>query len=369
MKHIIKVEVLENLPEIRPLIAMDKNKKFFAEGKKEPVGPADNEIWYWGEYYDLGNVISMFGQELPYKGQNILSNEQVGDKYVITFDDSVTKIGLGVISEDSAELYPVFINIPESGILCNINKVSIPNSVSIIGNDAFARCSSLTSVTIGKSVTSIGESAFYNCSSLPSITIPNSVTSIGESAFDGCSGLTSVTIPNSVTSIGDYAFYKCSSLTSVTIPNSVTSIGKGAFSGCSSLTSITIPNSVTSIGVGAFGDCYSLTSVTIPNSVTSIGYTAFHGCSSLTSVTIPNSVTSIGDYAFNGCTSLSSIVCEAITPPVLSGTSVFDNSNVCPIYVPSQSVDAYKTTENWPPYANRIVGLLNNNQIRYTRSS
>ena len=157
---------------------------------------------------------------------------------------------------------------------------------------------SLTSVTIPNSVTSIGDHAFRGCSGLTSVTIPNSVTSIGSGAFYGCSGLTSVTIPNSVTSIGGGAFQRCSGLTSVTIPNSVTSIGDYAFQGCSGLTSVTIPNSVTSIGDYAFQGCSGLTSVTIPNSVTSVGNYAFKGCSSLTSVTIPNSVTSIGRDAF-----------------------------------------------------------------------
>ena len=125
---------------------------------------------------------------------------------------------------------------------------------------------------------------YSGCSNLTSVTIPNSVTSIGNSAFYYCSNLTSVTIPSSVTSIGGYAFQRCSSLTSVTIGNSVTTIGYSAFSDCSSLTSVTIPNSVTSIGYGTFYGCSSLTSVTIPNSVTSIGDYAFYGCSSLTSI-------------------------------------------------------------------------------------
>ena len=75
----------------------------------------------------------------------------------------------------------------------------------------------------------MGEGAFSYCSVLTSVTIPNSVTSIGDHAFYSCSGLTSITIPNSVTNIGDYAFYLCYNLTSITIPNSVKSIGKKAF--------------------------------------------------------------------------------------------------------------------------------------------
>ncbi len=120
--------------------------------------------------------------------------------------------------------------------------------------------------------------------SITSITIPNSVTSIGTNAFYGCRGLTSVTIPNSVISINLSAFNGCTGLTSVTIGNSVTSIGGSAFKDCTGLTSITIPDSVTTIGTGVFQGCISLTSVTIGNSVGEIGGTAFYNCSNLMSI-------------------------------------------------------------------------------------
>ncbi|MBQ3616844.1 MAG: leucine-rich repeat protein, partial [Bacteroidales bacterium] len=132
------------------------------------------------------------------------------------------------------------------------------------------------------------------------ITIPESVTAIGDKAFFNCKSLTSVTIPESVTSIGSDAFFNCTSLTSVTIPESVTSIGKSAFSSCSSLTSVTIPEGVTAIGKGAFDVCTSLTSVTIPEGVTSIGDYAFIGCSSVENVYLyanPDNLT----WSENGC--------------------------------------------------------------------
>ena len=173
-----------------------------------------------------------------------------------------------------------------------------------------------------------------------------------------------VIIGDGVTTIGGSAFSGCSSLTSLTIPNSVTDIGSSAFSGCSSLTSVTIGNSVTTIGSGAFFSCSSLTSVTIGNSVTEIGYYAFSGCSSLTSVTITNSVTTIGYYAFSGCKNVKQITVEAVTPPECS-INTFDgvNTDECKLFVPKNSVDAYKKADGWKEFfliEGTTTGIINN---------
>ena len=213
-----------------------------------------------------------------------------------------------------------------------------------IGRDATA---AIPDVINGLPVTSIGGYGFAGAS-LTSVTIPSSVTNIGERAFQGCSGLTAITvdvlsssyssadgvlfdkaettlvlypqgkagasytIPNSVTAIGGYAFWGCS-LTSVTIPDSVTSIGESAFEQCYGLTGVTIPSAVTNIGESAFADCMRLTSVAIPNNVTSIEGWTFYDCSGLTNATIGNSVTTIGDTAFMSCSLTSITIPKSVT--------------------------------------------------------
>jgi len=251
------------------------------------------------------------------------------------------------------------------------SKLIIPNSVWYNG--------------IKYPVTSIRYHAFYECKSLTEVTIPNSVTTIGNGAFDSCTGLqkviwnarniqdpqifnqpfsgcdrlTDFVFGEEVEYIPNYLCFQLTSLKKLVIGNSVTTIGYKAFDGCTGLqkviwnarnaqdlqyvydnpifpdcnqltdfvfgeevehipdflcnnlrllNTIVIPNSVTTIGDGAFNSCTGLTEVTIPNSVTTIGDGAFSGCTGLTEVTIPNSVTSIGYVAFSGCTGLQKVI-------------------------------------------------------------
>ena len=282
------------------------------------------------------------------------TNGETSGPYNFDYLTNTYEDGVGMLAFDGSKVTSIghraFYNCD------SLTSITIPDSVTSIGDYAFFYCSSLTSVTIGNSVTSIGSYAFYGCSSLTSVNIPDSVTTIGDLAFYGCISLTSITIPDSVTSIGNSAFNGCTSLTSVTIPDSVTSIGYGAFYYCFSLTSVTIGNGVTSIGDKAFYTCDSLTSITIPDSVTSIGDKAFYDCDSLTSVTIGNGVTSIGDMAFCYCDSLKEVYCKPTTPPTGGSTMFKYSASGRKIYVPSNSVSAYKSANRWSSYASAIVG-------------
>ena len=350
---------------------------------------------FWGKKY-----VTSFNELKYFKGLTSIGEgafSDCGNLTSIIIPQSVTSIGEAAFNK------------------CNgLTSIIIPQSVTIIGETAFSECNALTSITvesgnsffdsrdncnavitrdnvlivgckntiIPNSVTRIGNYAFAVCSGLTSITIPNSVTGIGVWAFGG-SGLTSINIPNSVAYIHDGAFAFCSNLSSITvesgnskfdsrdncnaiietntntliagckntiIPNTVTSIGTSAFRGCEGLTSITIPNTVTSIGDFAFFACTGFTNFTIPNAVTNIGQYAFCDCLSLTSITIPNSVTSIGGYAFFDCIRLTEIY-SYIEEPFSPGVNCWYNTNKSiPLYVPVGTKAKYEATDGWKDF-------------------
>ena len=370
-------------------------------GEDEPATakPANNEIWYTNgstttatEPYDA----SVFGV-------NIISNTYDANKecWVISFDDAVTSIG---------ERAFYYCSSPTS--------ITIPDSVTTIGNSAFYGCSNLTSVNIPDSVTTIGYQSFYNCRSLTSVSIPYSVTTIGKRAFGECNKLTrfngkfasedgrclivdgtlnsfapgdlsEYTIPDNVTTIANSAFYGCKELTSVTIPESVTKIEECAFGWCAGLASITIPESVTFIEKALFYNCHGLAEFKgkyasedgrclifdgmlnsyapagiadciIADGVTSIGDAVFENYQGVISATIPASVTSFGDGSFWCCRNLKSVYCKATIPPTTIPYSgywhTFDfNASDRKIYVPMESVEAYRSASGWKNYANEIV--------------
>ena len=328
------------------------------------------------------------------KEQVTLRAYPIGRQGSYVIPDGVTDIGHGAFEGCSG-----------------LSSITIPGSVTNIGHSAFYGCSGLFSIAIPNSVTGIEAFAFAECTNLTSVIIPDGVTMIDVCTFKGCHALTSVTISEGVTSIGSEVFWECSALTSLTIPASVVSIGRRAFYGCRSLsaiqveeenanycsqdgalldkektvlivcpagkqgeyaipsgvtdiddyafasceglTSVTLPESVENIGEWAFDGCTGLTSMTIPDGVTNIEIYTFSRCESLTSVTIPGSVTSIGNMAFTDCSSLMEVKVEAVVPPTIETLWAFNGvDKSIPIYVPAESIEAYRMAEYWSEFTN-----------------
>jgi hypothetical protein len=240
----------------------------------------------------------------------------------------------------------------------SLTSVTISDGVERIDNNAFRGSTSITNVSIGNTVTQIGDLAFYECSGLTDVSIGSGVTYIGRDAFVRCTRLRSANIPRNITNIGNGAFMSCYALSNpIVIPSGVTSIGYGTFSYCYSLSSITFEEGsrLTSIGAYAFDKCYGLSGITIPSGVTTIGGYAFEGCINLSAITIPSGVTSIEQHAFSNCSGLTSITCLATTPPTLNSPGAQFYGSTCPIYVPCESVAAYKSA--WSSYSSRIQGF------------
>lgn len=178
---------------------------------------------------------------------------------------------------------------------------------------------------------------------------------LGEGVFSGWTNLTSVTISSAVRYIRPYAFRYCSNLANVTIPDDLREIGHNVFHGCTSLVSVTLPSGLTSLGDMVFLDCTGLTSVNIPEGLSKIPQHTFNKCYSLSAMTIPSGITEIAYEAFYKCSGLTSVTVLATTPPTL-GNSVFDFTT-CQIFVPCDSVEAYKSAPNWSNYASRIMPI------------
>ena len=184
-----------------------------------------------------------------------------------------------------------------------VSSVSIPSTVTYIGNSAFRGCSQLSEIVIPDGVVSIGQYAF-SASGLVSVDIPDSVTTLDRGAFERCSRLTEISIGSGITELPLDVFASCYSLTSVTIPGTVETVD-GSFHDSSNIRRITIGDGVKRIERNAFANLPYITSLEIPDSVTYIG-PAFSNCTGIGSVVIPDSVVEM-EGTFSGCTSLNQV--------------------------------------------------------------
>ena len=242
----------------------------------------DNEVWYStvdGMKIELGNI------------RGISSHTFADSNGVIRFDHDIE-----IISTERGE----------SGDT----------------NIYFTDCANLKSITLPDSVTEVGDRAFAGCVNLQTITLPNEVVKIGNEAFDGCTSLQSVIIPAGLEYIGGRAFHNCTSLQSITLPDGIEYIRDGAFEGCSSLktfisqyasedgNALIVNGTLTAFALGS-----GVAEYIIPEEVTRIGRATFDGYTALRNIVIPATVTEIRGNAFRGCTLLKGILtngCHAL---------------------------------------------------------
>ncbi len=204
----------------------------------------------------------------------------------------------------SISIPPTVTDIGENAFyLCGeLQSVNIPPGVTQIKNGTFQHCSDLASVVIPATVTYIGLDAFAWCKKLDNVVFPASVTEIGAGAFSNCK-LVNVVIPETVKVIGDFAFAGCASQ-SVKIRSGGARIGKKVFQSCPYLREVDLSPGFSEISDSMFLRCVALKRLKLPSSVKRIGVSAFQSCAGLSMVTIPPNVTEIGDKAFGSCLNL-----------------------------------------------------------------
>ena len=228
-----------------------------------------------------------------------------------------------------------------------IGKVTIPDSVTVIGEYAFYM-SSLTEVTLPKNLKQIKPWAFQN-TPITSIAIPEGVNILQRGVFKYCGNLTSVSLPNSLIEIQDEAFENCQALEQIIIPDSVKKIRSSVFENCYLLSSINLPQTITEISDRMFYKCASLTSITIPNNVIKIGEQAFCGCTTLQNIGMPSVLKYLGDGAFSGCTNLSSLTLPDSVEDV--GSAAFSATNISNINFPKNLNTVGENPFKQTPYA------------------
>ena len=321
---------------------------------------------------DVWNRFNVMSDELPEFTAD-------GLKYQATGINTVTLVGYeteptgkldipATVSHEGREYSVTGIDGGAFAYCVDLTEVTIPDNVTFIGANAFVMCYSITQMNLSASVTSIDETAFGSCTALKQINVDEANTtfsSVEGVLFDkdktvlmlyptGKEDATFV-IPESVTTIKKAAFTENGSITRITIPDAVTVIERMAFTRCRALAELTLGKNVTTIGSLAFEGC-PIRRLTIPNSLQVIDEYTFSGCSALEELTIGSGVTTLGREAFSGCSALKKMTVLAAVPPVVKNDALKGISRDIPVYVPAESLEAYKAALTWKTFTN--LGML-----------
>ncbi len=264
----------------------------------------------------------------------------------------------------------------------SLESIELPTTVTTISTDAFYYCSKLKSINLPEGLQNIYSEAFRHCN-FDSITIPSTVTSIGNRAFQdnpltkvkwlpvNCSigsttdapfygspsTITSFTFGDQVEIVPNYLCYSMKQLDTVVLPQNLQTIGNYAFAYCSALKGAEIPTSVTLVAKNSFAYCTALKNFAFPEGISTVATEVLYGCTALEEVVIPASVTTINSNAFYNCTALRAIHNYAITPQTINENTVNGvNKHTCILYVPIDYINLYRTKAVWCDFDN-IIGV------------
>ena len=238
-----------------------------------------------------------------------------------------------------------------------IKSIALPDSVKVLGSNAFGACNNLVNMSLPSELTEIPASCFQYCKSLVTIGLPASVDKIGESAFSQCTSLAEIRIPEKVTEIPRLCFCKCSALVSINLPDNLTLINESAFQQCTSLISINLPETTRDIAYRSFEECSSLVEINIPANTYHIGASAFKNCTNLKKANLSqeSKLDSLSNEIFSGCSSLQSF--EFTPNIIIVNANVFDGcTDLDTIVIPANVIDmGYEAFKGWEEHQTIIV--------------
>lgn len=227
-----------------------------------------------------------------------------------------------------------------------LTEVSLPASVTSIGNSAFYNCYHLRNISM-PGVISFGSYAFYNTWDLESLTINEGTESLANYLFEYSNLSKGIKLPSTIKNIG-YRTFEHASLPKIELNEGLTSIGNSAFYNCTKLTSIVCPSTLTTISGSAFESCTSLEKVELNEGLTTMSGYTFENCTSLTSITLPSTLTSVGGSPFKNCSNLTTVTCRSVLPPSISSSPLYGcDMTGRTLYVHAVSVDKYRATSLW----------------------
>lgn len=221
-----------------------------------------------------------------------------------------------------------------------------------------AKQARLQSMSVALDSKFTGSNMFSNHYGLRALVLPPGVTEIPQDMFYRASSFTVISLPPSVTSIANKAFQECFALKTLTIPEGVVTLGTNVFYDCRALEKVYIPDGVTVLAASAVYNCASATEVRIPEHITALPDYFMLGSCSIHQFVVPEGVVAFGKSVFSQCGSLKELWMKPLTPPT---TGIYLLSGIpadCVIYVPEESLEAYRAAENWTDFADKMVGVM-----------